>query len=163
MAFDNVKNFDAGETATITLPGAPDTDFGFFIIAEGFDANHKFKNIDLDSGELEFIFDLGGADERAAKITDSAEYISLVHTSDQGHETILKGAIYHTTERGADTNLNPDGEVHVVSGVLDQSLSTLNANTFDLRDHLIPSQKMELRLMQEIQFLIICTKVSLIG
>jgi len=49
LAFPNVKDFNAGDTATIDLPGAPDTDFGFFIIANGAHKNNDFSKYDLEN------------------------------------------------------------------------------------------------------------------
>lgn len=132
IAFENVKKFDRGDEATIDLPGAPDTDFGFFMIADGFDANNRFRNMDLDSGELQFFFDFGGANERAANINDNAADISLVFTDSSGQQ-VLDGAIYHTTARDGSTNLNPDGEVHVVSGLVEgEGTDTLRIGFEDL-------------------------------
>ncbi len=123
LAFPNVKNFSVGDTATINLPGAPDTDFGFFMIANGARKNNDFKKFDLDNGEFKFIYDLGGADERLANIADSEDDIVLVF-DDSITQSVVVGSnnhIYHTTIRDGDTNLNPDGEVHTVSGVMEGS------------------------------------------
>jgi len=118
IAFENVKDFDAGDEAMIELPGSPDTDFGFFIIANGQRANQDYRDIDFDNGNLEFFFGFGTADQRAATVNDDASDISLVFTDANGQK-VLSGEIYHSTERGGSTNLNPDGEVHVVSGLVD--------------------------------------------
>jgi Ca2+-binding RTX toxin-like protein len=116
LAFPNVKNYDAGDTATISLPGAPDTDFGFFIISDGASKNN-FNTFDLVNGRLDFIYMRNSAHERAATIHDDWNKIDLVYTKGSV-EKVLKGDVFHTTERDGDTNLNCDGDVHVVSGVI---------------------------------------------
>ncbi|MBU0858470.1 MAG: type I secretion C-terminal target domain-containing protein, partial [Alphaproteobacteria bacterium] len=50
-----------------------------------------------------------------ANINDDAADISLVYTNG-ATVRVLSGPIYHTTERGGSTALNPDGEEHVVAG-----------------------------------------------
>ncbi len=131
LAFPNVKDFTSGTAATINLPGAPDTDFGFFIIADG-DRKNDFDGLDLENGALEFIFDYNGAGERLATINDNGADISLVFTDGSG-ETVLNGPVYHTTPRDGAPALNPDGAVHVVSGLVDDSLSVMNPDNFDLK------------------------------
>lgn len=125
LAFPNVKNYAAGDTATIDLPGAPDTDFGFFIISDGASKNN-FNTMDLVNGNLDFVYLRNSVHERAATIHDDWNKISLVYTNGSV-EKVLKGDIFHTTERGGDTNLNSDGDVHVVSGVIN------NGDTSSLR------------------------------
>ncbi|MCK6419077.1 MAG: type I secretion C-terminal target domain-containing protein, partial [Alphaproteobacteria bacterium] len=82
----------------------------------GYETNKSYKGLDLVNGTLSFVYDNGKATERAAKITDTADHVSLVYTL-KGVETILKGDIYHTTTRGATTTMNADGLVHTVSGL----------------------------------------------
>jgi len=131
LAFPNVKNFDAGDTATINLPGAPDTDFGFFIIADGASKNN-YNTFDLENGTLRFMYKNNTASERLAKITDNAADISLVYNMGSVEKT-LKGYMYHTTLRDGSVNLNPDGKTHVVSGVMDDTDSgTLRIGFEDL-------------------------------
>ncbi len=122
LAFPNVKNYDAGDAATINLPGAPDQDFGFFIISDGASKNN-FNTFDLVNGTLDFVYMRNSAHERAATIYDSWNKIDLVYTKGSV-EKVLKGDIFHTTERGGDTNLNSDGDVHVVSGVINNGDSS---------------------------------------
>lgn len=127
LAFPNVKDFSEGDSATIDLPGAPDTDFGFFIIPDGARKN-DFSEFDLDNGALSFVYMRNSAHERPATIHDPAEKVWLVY-DDGTQETFLKAAngphgIFHTTQRGGSTNLNHDGEVHVVSGVVEGSENT---------------------------------------
>lgn len=120
IAFTDVKAYAPGSTATINLPGAPDTDFGFFIIANGANKNNNYTGLDLENGTLNFIYNYGKADERAAKITDDGKKISLVF-SDGVNESVIVGSknhIYHTTTRDGSQMLNPDGKSHVVSGLI---------------------------------------------
>lgn len=118
IAFENVKQYKAGEQATLDLPGEPNSDFGFFIIANGYNVDNAYCKTDLDNGNLNFIYHYGQADERLAKVTDSGADISLVF--DNGtKETLIKGPVYHTSERGEAAGLNTDGKTHVVSGFTD--------------------------------------------
>ncbi len=118
IAFENVKQYKAGEQATLDLPGEPNSAFGFFIIADGYNVNNGYCKTDLDSGTLNFIYHYGQADERLAKVTDNGTDISLVF--DNGtKETLIKGPVYHTSERGDAPTLNTDGKTHVVSGFTD--------------------------------------------
>lgn len=101
-----------------TIDGETGSQLGMFIIADGASANHQYKNLDLEHGTLEFIYDFGGVNERAAKITDSAADITLIHRN--GNQiTVIEGEIYHATGRGDSTDINPDNAVHVVSGLAD--------------------------------------------
>ncbi len=122
IAFANVKNYQAGDTATINLPGAPNTDFGFFIISDGAGKNN-FSHIDLAHGTLQFVYMEHSAHERAATVYDPWNKINLVY-SDGVHTTNLLGNIFHSTLRGGGTNLNSDGDVHVVSGLVQQGDET---------------------------------------
>jgi Ca2+-binding RTX toxin-like protein len=117
MAFAHVKAAMQGQTYEVTLPGAPDTDFGFFIIADGYSNNGGYAGVDFNTGTLSFIYGYGTAGERAATIYDNAADINLVYTN--GATTrLLNGPVYHTTERGGSLSLNPDGKEHVVSGLV---------------------------------------------
>jgi len=128
LAFPNVKDFGSGDSATIDLPGAPDTDFGFFIIPDG-DRVNDFDDLDLENGTLRFIYKHNSAQERLATIHDQANKISLVYTNG-AEEIVLQGVtngphgFYHTTLRDGATNLNHDGEVHVVSGLIQDGDTT---------------------------------------
>ncbi len=118
IAFETVKTYHPGDAATINLPGAPDTDFGFFIISDGFTKNNGYNAVDLDHGTLNFIYKYNTGQERLAKITDDGSSVSLVYDDGHGHETKLKGDMYHTTLRDGSTGLNADHATHVVSGVI---------------------------------------------
>ncbi|MGZ9107262.1 MAG: tandem-95 repeat protein [Micavibrio sp.] len=134
LAFTNVKNAAAGSAQTVELPGAPDSDFGFFIIADGARQNNDFKKLDLEEGELNFYYHFGQADERLAKVSDDGDDISLVFAHGN-KETIIRGDVYHTTERDADPILNSDEEVHTVSGLANPHDTTnLRIGFEDLRN-----------------------------
>lgn len=103
---------------TYSYAGDSGTSFGVFIVANGDRINKDYNDIDLENGSLEFIYDLGGSDERLAKVTDTAEQVTLVHRN--GDEiTIINGNIYHTTPRGRSTAINPDNAEHVLAGLVD--------------------------------------------
>lgn len=90
---------------------------GFFIVADGGTANNNYAGIDLNTGTLNFIYGYGTAGERPATVNDNGANVKLVYTSSTGAETVLNGAVYHTTERGGSESLNADGSVRVVSGL----------------------------------------------
>ncbi|GJL85645.1 MAG: hypothetical protein DHS20C02_14200 [Micavibrio sp.] len=117
----NVKDAGINTAHVIDLPlGGDGGDFGFFIIADGDRVNNGYTGLDItDDGVLSFVFDLGGAGERAAKITDDGNFISLVY-DDGLTETVLNGPIYHTTDRGGSPDLNWDGQTHAVSGLISE-------------------------------------------
>lgn len=100
-----------------TLDGEQGTELGTFIIADGDRVNNKYQGLDLENGELQFVYKLGQGDERLAKITDSSEDVSLVLVNGS-NRTVLSGNIYHSTERGASTAINADHAEHVVSGLV---------------------------------------------
>lgn len=134
LAFTNVKKAAAGSAQTVELPGAPDSDFGFFIISDGARQNNDFKKLDLEEGELNFYYHYGQADERLAKVSDDGDDISLVFAHGN-KETIIRGDVYHTTERDADPILNLDEEVHTVSGLANPNDTTnLRIGFEDLRN-----------------------------
>lgn len=138
IAFANVHRSVAqpGLEHTVSLPGSPDTDFGFFIIANGFIRNHNYQDLDIyNPANIDFIYKYGTVDERAAKVTDNADDIDLVY-DDGTTELSLKGNIYHTHERGGDgINLNLDNAEHVVSGLVeDGDTSKLRIGFEDLKN-----------------------------
>jgi len=117
LAFENVLALGAGDSVTVDLPGGVGCGFGLFLIVHGARVNDGYEGLDLETGSLGFIYDLGGTGERAAKITDAADDVSLVF--DDGESlTVLQGPILHSTKRDGSADLNADGEAHVVSGRL---------------------------------------------
>ncbi len=119
VLWSNVKTAGVNVAHTIDLPlGEDGGSFGFFIVANGDRTNNKYSGLDITGdGVVNFIYDLGGAGERAAKITDAANMISLVY-DDGVTSKVIKGHIYHTTDRGGSTSLNWDGKTHAVSGLV---------------------------------------------
>jgi Ca2+-binding RTX toxin-like protein len=134
IGFTNVKDYDPGTAYSVTLPGAPDSDFGFFIIANGYTHNKSYRDIDMNGENLRFIYDLGGENERAATIFDDGDDVSLIY-DDGSVIKPLKGEVYHTTERGGDTSINADEKDHVVSGLIDENdQSVLRIGFEDLKN-----------------------------
>ncbi len=129
------SGLEASKTFTYEYDGADGSELGLFIIANGDRVNKDFKNIDLNDGALRFVYDLGGENERDAKITDTASDITLVHVGSDGTATKINGNIYHTTERGGDTAINPDDAVHAISGLANEDdPSTLRIGFEDLKN-----------------------------
>jgi|GEM_PF-1295942 len=112
VLFTNGNNISAGDTASFSVP-AGGGQLGFFIIADGFTANGGYAGLDFSTGTLAFINTATG---NPATINDSAGNIALVFTDASGAQTTLGGAIYHTTPRGGTGDINPDGDIHTVSG-----------------------------------------------
>tara|TARA_R110002126_G_scaffold3263_1_gene18393 strand:- start:96251 stop:98317 length:2067 start_codon:yes stop_codon:yes gene_type:complete len=134
VGFSNVKNYAAGTAYNVTLPGAPDSDFGFFIIANGYTRNQSYRNLDMDGEHLQFIYDRGGENERPATIFDDGDDISLIY-DDGSTSAALKGEVYHTTTRSGDTSINADDADHVVSGLIDENdQSVLRIGFEDLKN-----------------------------
>lgn len=89
------------------------TQLGFFLVSDGFRLNNPGL---FDEGRLEL---RSGADHSApATIGDGTSPV-LVHIDADGHETLIRGALFVTVDPSAGTPsvnvLNPDGETHVVS------------------------------------------------
>lgn len=134
MEWMNVKTAGIDVTHQIALPvGSEGGNFGFFVIANGNNVNNAaYKTLDIMAdGNLNFIYNYGQADQRAAKITDDGSKISLVY-NDGTTSKVLNGHIYFTTERGADADLNEDGKTHIVSGVLDTNDVSMKFVSSDL-------------------------------
>jgi Ca2+-binding RTX toxin-like protein len=117
----NVKTAGIDTPHIVDLPtGADGGDFGFFIIANGFNENGAYSGYDITAeGMLSFIYHYGQADERTATVYDAGVDIALVY--DNGTmQQVLNGYVYHTTERDGSTMLNTDGFTHAVSGLLSE-------------------------------------------
>ena len=118
LLWENVKDAGYNTAHQIDIPGGENGgDFGFFIIGDGDRTNSGYNGLDTgEVGNIRFVYDLGGAGERAATIYDNGSDISVVY-DDGLAQRVLSGNVYHTTERGADADLNADGKVHTVSGL----------------------------------------------
>jgi T1SS-143 domain-containing protein len=122
MLFANGENTTDGSNYAFAVGGGRTA--GFFIIANGDVINGGYPGIDFSVGQMNFVYDYGLPTERAAKITDTADHLSLVYTSPSSVETVLQGPTYHSTERGDSADINPDGEVHVISGLAEDGDQT---------------------------------------
>jgi len=129
----NVKTAGINTTHTIDLPvGAGGGQFGFFIISNGDRVNSGYQGLNVGGqGNIQFVYNYGQADARAAKITDSGTKISIVY--DDGAITrVLRGDAFFTTTRGDSVALNKDGKNHVASGLLDTNNLSLDPVRADL-------------------------------
>jgi len=117
VLWGNVKTAGFGVTHTIDIPtGTDGGDFGFFIIANGFNKNGSYAGLDIEGdGHVSIVYDYGGANERAGNVNDDGDMLSTIY-NDGVTEVVLKGATYHTTPRDGDNSINPDNQTHVVSG-----------------------------------------------
>lgn len=118
MAFVDARATAPGSAYTLELDGQTGSDFGLFIISNGYNANGGYAGINFATGELNFVYHNGLGDERLATINDSAADITLIW-SNGSTERIISGTDYHTTTRNGSNLLNADNAQHVVSGVLD--------------------------------------------
>lgn len=120
ILWGNTKDAQLNVAHEIVLPvGENGGDFGFFIIADGERVNNHYNGLDITGDNVvSFIYHYGLGDERAATIHDSNADVSIIY-KDGVTETVLNGPDYHTTERGADTSINWDGQEHMVSGLVD--------------------------------------------
>lgn len=129
----NGNDVPGGSASVSLLSSTGQESLGFFLVADGFSVNKGYAGLDLAHGSLSFVYDYGLASSRTAKITDNGGHVSLVFTDAQGHETLMKGPTYFTTERGGSESLNTDGSVRVVSGLAtDGDHSTLRIGFEDL-------------------------------
>jgi subtilisin-like proprotein convertase family protein len=118
ILWNNVKDAGTNIAHVIDLP-TPEggAEIGFFIIANG-DTRNKYDGMETQTeGNIRFIYDFGGENEREATIHDNGNNITTVY-DDGVVQHVLKGPVYHTTDRGSDADLNPDNEVHIVSGLM---------------------------------------------
>lgn len=118
----NVKTAGVDIDHSIDLPvGTDGGQFGFFIIADGNDVNGGYAGLDITGdGVVSFVYDYGGANERAATIYDDGNLVFVVY-NDGITESVLNGYHYHTTPRGDTPAINWDHDTHAVSGLLDLS------------------------------------------
>lgn len=86
-----------------------------FIVANGFNVNGFYSDMDMSAGNLSFVYDYGQDGERLAKVSDDADFISLVY-DDGENAAVLKGHVFHQNE-----SLNKDGKDHVQVQELDEN------------------------------------------
>ena len=120
-----------GQTFSYTA-GAGAVSTGFFLIADGANANNNYSGLNLETGSLNFVYKFGTPDARDALASDDGSFVSLVHTSATNVETVVSGPLYFTTDRGGVDNLNADGSVRVVSGIPDGDNTELRVGFEDL-------------------------------
>lgn len=158
MEWKNVKTAGLNVGHDIDLPvGADGGAFGFFIVANGNNANGGYPGLDVTAeGVLSFVYNYGKADQRAATINDPGSKVSLVY-SDGATVKVLKGDVYMTTDRGDSTAINDDGKTHVVSGLMDTNNKYLDVKTADL------SGKVKLATLTKNDFTITASTGTLVG
>ncbi|MCC6597167.1 MAG: DUF4114 domain-containing protein [Alphaproteobacteria bacterium] len=122
VLWGNVKTAGLNIEHQIDLPVGEDGGrFGFFIIADGATVNANYANLDMTGNDhINFIYNYGLAGERAAKITDNGNNVSIIY-DDGVTIKVLSGYHYHTTDRAETPDINWDGKTHALSGMLDQS------------------------------------------
>lgn len=120
VLWGNVKTASVNIEHQIDLPvDADGGEFGFFIISNGYNHNGGYSGLDITGeGNISFVYDYGGAEERAATVNDDGNLISVVY--DDGTTTqLLSGPHYHTTPRDGSNIINSDGETHAISGIIE--------------------------------------------
>ncbi len=117
LLWENVKDAGVDQTHIVDLPfGADGGEIGFFIISNG-DCKNNYTGMDTGvSGNIRFVYDYNGVNERDATINDNGQDITVLY-DDGLAQTVLNGDTYHTTARGGSVDLNSDGANHVVSGL----------------------------------------------
>jgi hypothetical protein len=123
IAFGNTRSKQAGATHNFNISSR--NDVHLFVIANGFSLNKELSNFQNEGGEFSFLYKYGQADERLAKITDSAEDIDLIYKSEEGETSVMRGPVYHSTNDEEQSNLNPGGRSHTVSGRIDEDVDNV--------------------------------------
>lgn len=131
VLFKNQHQQSYGDTFTYDYRGAEGDALGFFIVADGWSVDPAFRNADLSAGEISFVYDFGGAGERLARITDDAADVSFVF--DTGvTRAAFNVTVYHSSLAGDGAGLNPDGQIHTVSGLAGGDPSIMRVGFEDL-------------------------------
>ena len=116
IAFSNTRATESGLTHSFDI-GNNGGSVNFFIIANGYNLNSFLADKNIEEGNLNFVYHHGQDDERLAKVTDSAEDITLIYQAGNGEISTVKGPVYHATDTVDGSHINSDGDVHVVSGI----------------------------------------------
>lgn len=132
MDFASIKATAAGAEKTVAVSGEPGSSLGLFVVSNGFNVNNGYGTLDLNDGHLKFVYKFGTNAERPANIEDAPNKVSLVY-DDGVQEFVLKGDIFHTSDRGGGAGLNKDGKIHVVSGLIDETPIDLNPVSKDIK------------------------------
>jgi len=119
IVFKNQHNLQYGDTFTYEYEGTAGESLGIFILANGWNTDHFYRNLDLSTGELTFVYDFGGANERTATIYDSGANVRLVF-DDGTNRQALNVTDYHSALAGGVSALNEDGLVHTISGLANE-------------------------------------------
>ena len=93
--------------SSFSIPVAPGSQIGAFLVADGFRLNDGYEGLDLENGQLVF----RNAEGEPAGPSDANP--SLIHIAPDGTETVLSGNIFHSFGFDDDIGLNPDGQVHL--------------------------------------------------
>lgn len=129
ILWNNVKDAGVDVTHQVDITAGQ---YGMFIVGNGDRKNFGYGGKDTErTDNVRFVYDLDGANERDATIHDSAGDVSFVY-DDGSSVSELRGDIYHTTERGGAAQLNDDGKVHVVSGLIEGDQDTFMIGFEDL-------------------------------
>lgn len=117
--FDNASALNSGgdlinDYSTSAIDVADGSHVEFFMVANGYNLNKQFKNIDLEEGELKFV---NGEGDAASIFDGSAP--NLVYVDTNGEVTALKGDVYHTNNVG----FSLDGKEHAVIEVSEDGSS----------------------------------------
>lgn len=118
MFFKNQHQVASGSEYTYEFSGNAGESLGFFITANGYNMSLPFRNVDLSTGTLKFVYDFNGANERAATIHDDGNSVSFVFDDGTTRQAFNVNT-YHSSLAGGSANLNKDGLVHAMSGLAD--------------------------------------------
>ena len=113
IVFDNMKAYGVDDVLSFDVDDIS-PNIHTFIIANGYNVNQGYDDLDFNNENLTFVYRHGEDDERIATIHDAFEDVSLVYNDGNVQET-LGGNIYH--ELGT---LNHDG--------FDDALKTVGDN-----------------------------------
>ena len=116
----NQHDHSYGTEFTYQYNGVEGDTLGTFLIADGMSHSAAYRNADLTAGELHFIYDYNGPNQRPAHIDDDGNFVSLVFVKD-GVETVFNVDVYHSSLSGGVPSLNADGLVHAMSGLADEN------------------------------------------
>lgn len=124
IVFKNQHQISYGDTFTYQYEGVSGESLGIFILANGWTTDAFYRNLDLSTGTLHFIYDFGGVDQRPALISDYGADVKLVF-DDGTTQTALNVTHYHSGLSGGFPTLNVDGKVHTISGLVDEDDTSL--------------------------------------
>ncbi|HPF47435.1 MAG TPA: DUF4114 domain-containing protein [Emcibacteraceae bacterium] len=117
IAFTNTRAVESGLSHVFNINGSGGS-INFFMIANGYSLNKQFADIDKDDhGAFSFVYHHGQNDARPANISDHAADISLIYQAGNGEISTIRGPVYHAAGTGDHNHLNPDGNIHAISGV----------------------------------------------